>query len=81
MSFQIPAFAPALPEIIVLTMACAILVIDLYITEERRSLTYLLTQLTLVVAALATLGGMPAEPSPGPSSATPWATCSRPSST
>ncbi len=62
MSFQIPAFAPALPEIIVLTMACAILVIDLYISEERRSLTYLLTQLTLVVAALATLGGMPAEP-------------------
>jgi NADH-quinone oxidoreductase subunit N len=62
MSFQIPAFAPALPEIIVLTMACAILVIDLYISEERRSLTYLLTQLTLVIAALATLGGIPAEP-------------------
>ena len=62
MSFQIPAFAPALPEIIVLTMACAILVIDLYVAEERRNLTYLLTQLTLVVAALATLGGMPAEP-------------------
>ncbi len=62
MSFQIPAFAPALPEIIVLTMACAILVIDLYISDERRGLTYLLTQLTLVVAALATLGGMPAEP-------------------
>ncbi len=62
MSFQIPAFALALPEIIVLTMACTILVIDLYISEERRSLTYLLTQLTLVIAALATLGGIPAEP-------------------
>ncbi|HEY5789095.1 MAG TPA: NADH-quinone oxidoreductase subunit NuoN [Gammaproteobacteria bacterium] len=62
MSFQIPAFAPALPEIIVLTMASAILVIDLYLPEERRSLSYALTQLTLVVAALATLGGMPAEP-------------------
>jgi NADH-quinone oxidoreductase subunit N len=62
MSFQIPAFAPALPEIIVLTMACAILVIDLYIAEERRNLTYLLTQLTLVIAALATLGAIPAEP-------------------
>jgi len=62
MSFQIPTFALALPEIIVLTMACAILVIDLYISEERRNLTYLLTQLTLVIAALATLGGIPAEP-------------------
>jgi NADH-quinone oxidoreductase subunit N len=62
MSFQIPAFAPALPEIIVLTMACVILVIDLFLTEERRNLTYLLTQVTLIVAALATLGGIPAEP-------------------
>jgi len=41
--------AIALPEIFLLTMACLILVVDVYLPAERRNLTYVLTQLSLVV--------------------------------
>ena len=47
-------FALILPEIFVLTMACLILVIDVYLTDEQRNVSYLLSQLTLVVAAIIT---------------------------
>lgn len=49
-----------LPEIFVLTMACIILVLDAYLPERMRSLTYHLSQATLIGAALLTLGGAPA---------------------
>ncbi|NOX43126.1 MAG: NADH-quinone oxidoreductase subunit NuoN [Gammaproteobacteria bacterium] len=55
MNFQIPDFVPAIPEIFVLSMACLILVIDLFVKQENRFFTYLLSQLTLVVAAVLTL--------------------------
>lgn len=55
MNFQIPDFVPAIPEIFVLSMACIILVIDLFIKQENRFFSYLLSQLTLVVAAGLTL--------------------------
>jgi len=51
MNFQIPDFTPAIPEMFVLSMACFILIIDLFIKQENRFFTYLLSQLTLVVAA------------------------------
>ncbi len=45
------------PEIFLLVMACVVLVVDVFIEDNRRNLTYLLTQLTLLVtAALITLG-------------------------
>ena len=45
------------PEIFLLVMACVILVVDVFIEDNRRNLTYLLSQLTLLVtAALITLG-------------------------
>ena len=45
------------PEIFLLVMACVVLVVDVFIEENRRNLTYSLSQLSLLVtAALITLG-------------------------
>ena len=41
--------AIALPEIFLLTMTCLVLVVDVYLPQERRNLSYVLTQLTLVI--------------------------------
>jgi NADH-quinone oxidoreductase subunit N len=40
-----------LPEIVLLTMACVVAMVDLWVTHPRRTPTYLLTQLSLVVVA------------------------------
>jgi len=45
----------ALPEIFVLSMACVVLLADLFISEERRGLTHMLAVLTLIFAAILTL--------------------------
>lgn len=45
----------AVPEIFILSMACIILVVDLFLTEKNRHITYFLSQLTLVVAFFLTL--------------------------
>jgi len=42
--------AIALPEIFLLVMACLILVVDVYLPAEKRNLTYVLTQFSLIVA-------------------------------
>ena len=47
----------ATPELWVLTMACIILCLDLFISEERRGIVHLLAMLTLVFAAIITLRG------------------------
>jgi NADH-quinone oxidoreductase subunit N len=60
---MIPAlseFAPLLPEIFVLTMTCVILIVDLYLTDQNRYISYLLSLGTMAVAALITLVGIPA---------------------
>jgi NADH-quinone oxidoreductase subunit N len=44
------AFYMILPELIVLTMACIILMIDVYIPQKQLGITYFLTQLTLIGA-------------------------------
>ncbi|MBK1691463.1 NADH-quinone oxidoreductase subunit NuoN [Ectothiorhodospira mobilis] len=48
MNLHLPDFAPVLPELTVMLMACAILVIDLFLPQERRHITYGLTQFTLL---------------------------------
>jgi len=53
--FATPDFLPALPEIFLLAMACAIMVADLFVKSERRTVTYLLAQLTLGGCAALTL--------------------------
>ncbi|MEK7262096.1 MAG: NADH-quinone oxidoreductase subunit N, partial [Pseudomonadota bacterium] len=57
MTSTMPNLMPALPEIFVFSMACVILVVDLFLTERRRVVSYALTQLTLVGAAALTLNG------------------------
>ena len=49
-------FLTALPELFVLGMVCLILIIDLFLTDRSRSVTYLLSQVTLVAAAVITIG-------------------------
>jgi NADH-quinone oxidoreductase subunit N len=52
MNFVAPDFMPVLPELFVLTMACAILVIDVFLEQSQRHITYGLAQVTLLGAAL-----------------------------
>src|SRR3569832_107047 len=52
--FNMPAMTPALPEIFVLTMACVILIVDLFLTDRTRVITYLMSLATLEGAALLT---------------------------
>src|SRR5581483_6778505 len=45
----------ALPEIVILAAASLILLVDLFVPDERRHVTYWLTQLTLLFATCVTL--------------------------
>ena len=62
MPLETAEYLLALPEIWVLGMACLILVLDLFIRDDSRILTYLMVQATLVIAAFITVGVMPPEP-------------------
>jgi NADH-quinone oxidoreductase subunit N len=55
MQFVVPELRLASAEILVLTMACLILVVGLFVRDRARPVTYVLTQSALVGAALATL--------------------------
>ena len=50
MTFESLNIAIALPEVFLLTMACLILVVDVYLPKEKRNFTYVLTQLSLIIA-------------------------------
>jgi NADH-quinone oxidoreductase subunit N len=52
---SISELLPAAPEIFVLTMACAILLIDSFLPPRARSTAYVLAQVTLIGAAALTL--------------------------
>ncbi len=54
-NFEMPNFVPALPEIFVLAMACFILILDLFIKQEDKVITYLLSIATLAGAAILTI--------------------------
>ncbi|UCC56117.1 MAG: NADH-quinone oxidoreductase subunit NuoN [Gammaproteobacteria bacterium] len=45
-------FAPLATEIFLLSMACIILIVDVFLRDERRVLSYALAQLTLLAGAL-----------------------------
>lgn len=55
MPFNMPNFVPAMPEIFMLSMICVVLMCDVFVQQERRLITYFLTQFTLVVTALISL--------------------------
>jgi NADH-quinone oxidoreductase subunit N len=48
-------FTVALPEIVLLAGACALMIVDLFVSDERRRASYWLAQLILLACALATL--------------------------
>jgi NADH-quinone oxidoreductase subunit N len=52
--FVTPDFLPAAPELFVLGMACLILAVDACLGQARRWITYTLSQITLLGAALLT---------------------------
>jgi len=55
MIFEITDLIPVLPETFVLTMACLVLVIDLFLSDDNRIISYLLAQATLLGAAMLTV--------------------------
>ncbi len=55
MNIPMPDFMPALPEMFLLGMTCVILLLDLFLTERSRVVTYLLAQSTLLGALLLTI--------------------------
>jgi len=57
MNFEMPNFLLALPEIFVLGMTCALLLLDLFLKDQDRYLTYLLSLFTLLLAIVLTLYG------------------------
>jgi NADH-quinone oxidoreductase subunit N len=59
MSLSAASLAPAAAEIFLLTMLCAVLVVDLFLGEEQRHRSYGLTLLALVGAAAIALSGEP----------------------
>lgn len=61
MSVPISEFAPLLPEIFVLSMACVILLVDLYLTDQNRYISYLLAIGTMAIAGVISFATIPAE--------------------
>ena len=59
--FVQPNLLPALPEIIMLAMTCLILVIDLFLDQEKRWISLALSVLTLILAAVAVIAVAPAD--------------------
>ncbi len=53
--FIAPDFQPAVAEIFLLTMACVVLLVDVYLPASKRGITYVLTQLSLLIGAYLTL--------------------------
>lgn len=53
--FTAPSFLPVMPEIIMLGMVCLVLVVDLFLSQEKRGITLFLSLLTLVVVFIAVL--------------------------
>jgi NADH-quinone oxidoreductase subunit N len=51
MNLSVPDFAPAATEIFLLCAACVVLLIDLFVRDRQRWVTYALTQLTLLGCA------------------------------
>jgi NADH-quinone oxidoreductase subunit N len=54
-SFIPPNLLPALPEIVMLAMACVVLIVDLFLPQDKRGFTLLLSLLSLVLVAISTL--------------------------
>ncbi|MFQ5935529.1 MAG: NADH-quinone oxidoreductase subunit NuoN [Acidiferrobacterales bacterium] len=58
MTFEVPNILPALPEIWLFSMACVILLVDIFRAKPDRMLAYVLCQAALVGAAILTIAGL-----------------------
>jgi len=58
----IPGLFPVLPEIVLLAAACAILILDLFLADDQKRVSYWLTQLALLACAVITVGTANDEP-------------------
>ncbi len=54
-----PDLLPALPEMVMLAMACLVLVVDLFLPQEKRGFTLLLSVATLILAIAAVIAVAP----------------------
>jgi NADH-quinone oxidoreductase subunit N len=57
--FVSPDLMPALPEMVMLAMTCLVLVVDLFLPQQRRGFTLLLSLATLVLAGFAVVAVAP----------------------
>jgi len=55
-------FAPAMPEIVLLCAACFVLIVDLFVPDARRAISYWLTQAGILAAAWFAVYGFHAVP-------------------
>ena len=55
MQFVLPDLRPAGAEIFLLAMTCLIMIVDLFVKDVKRTVTFALTQLTLLGAAVITI--------------------------
>ena len=58
-AFTQPDLLPALPEMVMLGMTCLVLVVDLFLPQEKRGFTLFLSLATLVLTAFAVLAVAP----------------------
>lgn len=61
MQFDTSSLIPVLPEIFILSAACLILVVDLFLKEEQRVISYGMTLISLLLAIIVTLMTSPDE--------------------
>ena len=57
MQFAVPDFAPATPEIFLLVATGLVLLIDLFLKDSQRFITYVLSQATLLITAGLVIAG------------------------
>jgi NADH-quinone oxidoreductase subunit N len=56
-----PNLIPAIPEMVMLGMTCLVLVVDLFLPQEKRGFTLFLTVLTLLLTAVAVIAVAPVD--------------------
>ncbi len=61
MNFVTPDFMPAMPEIFLLSMVCVIMIIDLFLKDESRGATYVLSLIALISTAFLSFSNFSAE--------------------
>ena len=52
MQFELSSLIPVMPEIFLLAAACVILVVDLFVEDEQRIVSYGMTQISLVLTVM-----------------------------